>query len=113
MSQEFGFTVKVLGKEGVHAVPSDYQKVWDHWEKMGATIVFKNGEDDPRGVLHYHGIFSLPAGFYRKKLAIPGFHQHYDVLRNRNDWVKYCFKNPAIPQPKKLPVKCLFKVTIG
>lgn len=111
--EDYAFTVKVLGNENLKAVPSDYEKVWSHWEKSGCQIKFKNAEDDSRGVLHYHGILSIPTGFYRKKLSVPGVHNKFEHLYDRKGWLRYCVKNQirerTIPKPKKV-VKCLFKV---
>lgn len=59
----------------------------------GIEIEYKVKEYDPAGKEHYHGIFYLRNGFYRKKLTVKGMHMDLVEMWGKEGWVRYIGKD--------------------
>lgn len=108
----FAYTVKTLGTDNA----GDYSPFFDKLSKFNIEVEYKISETDKLGKLHYHGIFYLPKGFFRKRLATKGFHMKLVEIYNKQGWYKYITKDcayddmPKEPQsPTLILKKSLFK----
>ncbi len=87
----FGFTVKVLSRPK-GATYDRYRRFFDNLFACVEVICYC-GEDDSRGILHYHGAIKVKKSFLLKKLRIKGYHLYLKPVYNFKDWSAYCFKN--------------------
>jgi len=83
----FAYTVKTLGKS------IDYEPFFNNLDKFNIKVEYKIKEKDSLGKNHYHGIFYLDKGFYRKRLIIKGFHIKLEQIYDKAGWIKYIHKD--------------------
>lgn len=84
----YGFTVKDNRQD-----VTDYDSFFDRCNKFKCDVQEYYGELDSKGRLHFHGIISIPKGFYRKKLCMPGLHLDLEEIYDLKGWVKYIKKD--------------------
>lgn len=101
----FGFTWKKMEKAS-DIKKSDYDIVSDLVVKKGGTITHIYFEyDKQQHRLHAHGIVDFPKkNVYFKSLVVKGFTSHYELIYNRDVWIKYITKDQQLMQ------KCLFDI---
>lgn len=100
----FGFTwKKTEGKAEVKE--SDYDILRDLVAKKAGTITHIYYEYDKQNRLHAHGIADFPnKNVYKKALQWKGYHTNYELIYNRDVWIKYITKD------QHLKLKCLFDI---
>lgn len=84
----YGFTVKDNRID-----VTDYDSFLDRCAKFKCIVQEYYGELDSKGRYHLHGIISIPKGFYRKKLVMPGLHLKLEEIYNLIGWTKYIKKD--------------------
>ncbi len=87
----WAFTVKILSRKG-DIDEKSYTPFFDILYSLGKGVR-TIAELDKSGILHYHGIVTLPWGFYRKFLCPKGFHVKLKRVYNFLGWEKYMMKN--------------------
>jgi len=99
-NMSWAFTYKRLGNGFV--LPKDYTQVIKVLSDYG-FVDCHFYEKDSLGKLHVHGIVQLRKGFLRKRLAIHGFHCHFEELYDRNGWEYYIARDQNLFDPKFEP----------
>jgi len=89
----YAFTIKSLGAN----LDADYSDFLDKLAKYNIKIHYKQGERDPKGKFHFHGLIDIPKGFFRKKLVTDGnnlnLKEFYPGDDGSDNWKKYCYKD--------------------
>lgn len=91
---EYAFTVKINNNKD--CLPSDYENIFQEWQKKGLEIKRMVYEKDSQGVCHSHGIVKIPKGVFRKRLCGEGVHFKLEEIYNEGGWTKYIHKESTI-----------------
>lgn len=100
VNQAWAFTYKFLGDLSGRNDSIRYAPVIDNLNANG-FVKYVQGEFDPKGKYHIHGIVLLRKGMLRKKLIVQGFNCHLSEIVNEDVWLRYCNKDQ--PSQKEIP----------
>lgn len=89
--RDYAITIRKHSKKNAKVTEKDYDSVIMHLKQYMQYYVFEN--DKGKDHVHLHGLITIPANMFRKKLLLDGFNMKIVAITNSKGWLDYCNKD--------------------